>query len=220
MWQLSSGRRSSPPLLFSLTFTYCPAVSLPNIFWRNVHLSLFYLSHSPQGRWVFLNHVEFARVIFLLAKQWKKNLHRFPFCNAIDLNSRALWSIVVLMFKDFYSLLRCFCWNGLTETRRFCRSTEKRWTRLDINPIEFVSKLDGSTVHCLWVDLPESWENVSVKVKRDVLLELLQKVDSFKWCLHIGLIVFIHAYVYIFIYSKTKCGLNVSGWNVTLGVKM
>lgn len=67
----------------------------------------FYLFHSPQGRWVFLNCGELARVIFLPAKQRKKasflTPHRFPFPNTIDLNSRTLWSVVSLMLMALFS---------------------------------------------------------------------------------------------------------------------
>lgn len=85
-----------------LTARPCPFL----ISFKETSICHFFISHSPQGRWVFLNREELVRVIFLPAKQQRKKPDvrppqpcGFPFSNTIGLNIGTLWSIVSLMFS-------------------------------------------------------------------------------------------------------------------------
>lgn len=52
----------------------CPSL----ISFKEMSICHFFISYSPQGRWVFLNRREFVCAIFLPAKQWKKKPDKPP----------------------------------------------------------------------------------------------------------------------------------------------
>lgn len=74
-----------------LTARPCPFL----ISFKEMSICHFFISHSPQGRWVFLNRGELVRVIFLPAKQQRKKPDVPPPPNPVDFHSltQLVWTL-------------------------------------------------------------------------------------------------------------------------------
>lgn len=114
MWQLPSDCRSSPD--FSSRWHLLTARSCPFLIsFKEMSICHFFISHSPQGRWVFLNRGELVRVIFFLPAKQREKEAWCPPPNPVDFHSLTQfveqWDFVtnILTYVHLYQWVKALC---------------------------------------------------------------------------------------------------------------